>query len=746
MMCPHELALKSTKNRSIASIQCKNNGKRKLSDFLSISVFLSIVFYSVAPTHGQAWHELAVEKNFVEGSQVGMYFEYDGQTLVMPARKDSDLGIDAGAVYIYSHNDHGTPSVLIDDTWDLQEKLYGSDTGPEDIFGADAAIEGDTLVVGARHNYLNSNGSAYVFERDGQGKWVEAQILTAPDGQTGQYGDWFAGPIALSSDILVIGAELDDEAGLAAGAAYVYRKVNGQWIFQQKLIGSSVVAWDNCATEVAIFGDSIFVGNSKFRSPDRTGSVFVFAEDPNTGVWIETQEIVASDGMPGNSFGESLAVQGDHLVVGARDDDDLSFSGAYIYGRDDGGTLGDRLDDTWIEIQILRPADLDQWDNFGDHVDFDFDLTLAVGDIDGDIDGSRPDNGSIHLFEHNDNGTPNNPLDDLWTGTVEISTGDLDLASDPNKTWFSSHLILHMGTLITGSHTSFNRGGAFHIFVETPEYLYASLDTPTTIQTPKGKQKTRTTSSTLFVDDNVSLVDVNVRLDMSHSSVGDLDVDLVHADVNGNELARVNLISRFGGSGDDFQQTRFDDEAYLSIYSQTPPFNGRFRPGEALSNFDDTTSAGFWTLEVVNYNKGNSGTLNTWSIDFVGAEIPPPTPSISVSNVSYNEGNSGINTPGEFTVTLSNFAGEDVMVQYDIMDGSATVADSDYNAPIASGWLVFDSANNQLTKAVDFTIIGDGDRESNETFTIELSNPDGASISKSKGTATIRNDDKGRRK
>ena len=57
----------------------------------------------------------------------------------------------------------------------------------------------------------------------------------------------------------------------------------------------------------------------------------------------------------------------------------------------------------------------------------------------------------------------------------------------------------------------------------------------------------------------------------------------------------------------------------------------------------------------------------------------------------------------------------------------------------ASGLLTFNPGDT--SKTVSFIVLGDTRRESNETFSIELTDPFGATISKSVGTATIIDND-----
>ncbi|MCI0682547.1 MAG: Ig-like domain-containing protein [Gemmataceae bacterium] len=122
----------------------------------------------------------------------------------------------------------------------------------------------------------------------------------------------------------------------------------------------------------------------------------------------------------------------------------------------------------------------------------------------------------------------------------------------------------------------------------------------------------------------------------------------------------------------------------------------------------------------------------TWT--FTTAAAPPP-PSLSINNASVSEGNSGTTTAG-FTVTLSASSSQTVTVQYATANGSAS-AGSDYVA--TSGTLTF--TPGQTTRPIAVTVNGDTTVESDETFTVSLSNPTNATIAQGVGTGTITNDD-----
>ena len=112
-------------------------------------------------------------------------------------------------------------------------------------------------------------------------------------------------------------------------------------------------------------------------------------------------------------------------------------------------------------------------------------------------------------------------------------------------------------------------------------------------------------------------------------------------------------------------------------------------------------------------------------------------PTLSINNVTANEGNSG-NTPFVFTVTLSAASASTVTVNYATANGTAT-AGSDYFA--TSGTLTF--APGALTQTITVNVIGDPTAEPNETFFVNLSGPTNATIAVAQGTGTIVNDDAG---
>jgi YD repeat-containing protein len=112
-----------------------------------------------------------------------------------------------------------------------------------------------------------------------------------------------------------------------------------------------------------------------------------------------------------------------------------------------------------------------------------------------------------------------------------------------------------------------------------------------------------------------------------------------------------------------------------------------------------------------------------------------PSPTVSVAGGSVTEGNSGTKTL-TFTISTSAASGRDVTVTYATANGTA-LAGSDYTA--ATGTARITAGSTSTTVLV--TVVGDTTYEANETFTLQISNPVGATLGTSTATGTITNDD-----
>ena len=110
-------------------------------------------------------------------------------------------------------------------TWEQAAKLVAVDRAADDQLGFSVSVSGSTVVVGALMDDnagLANSGSAYVFEKNDVGTWVQAAKLTAADSAA---EDQFGYSVSVSGSTVVVGASFKDDAdaGLVdSGAAYVF--------------------------------------------------------------------------------------------------------------------------------------------------------------------------------------------------------------------------------------------------------------------------------------------------------------------------------------------------------------------------------------------------------------------------------------------------------------------------------------------------------------------------------------------
>jgi hypothetical protein len=334
---------------------------------------------------GGAWTQQAklTASDAAASDYFGSSVAVSGDTVVIGARGDDYAGGDyAGAAYVFVRSGM---------VWTQQAKLIASDAAAFDYFGSSVAVSGDTAVIGAHadtHAGGSGAGSAYVFVRSG-GVWTQQAKLTASDAAG---GDNFGSSVAVSSDTVVIGANLDDHVGGSnAGSAYVFLRLGGVWNEQAKLTAGDAAASYAFGYSVAVSGDTALIGARGDSNAGGTGagSAYVFVR--SGGVWSQQAKLTASDAAGGDNFGSSVAVSSDTVVIGANLDDHVGGSNAgsaYVFVRSGGG---------WSQQAKLTASDAAADDNFGISVAASGDTAVIGAHLDDHAGGT--DAGSAYVFE-----------------------------------------------------------------------------------------------------------------------------------------------------------------------------------------------------------------------------------------------------------------------------------------------------------------------------------------------------------
>jgi len=127
--------------------------------------------------------------------------------------------------------------------------------------------------------------------------------------------------------------------------------------------------------------------------------------------------------------------------------------------------------------------------------------------------------------------------------------------------------------------------------------------------------------------------------------------------------------------------------------------------------------------------------ISTLLLFATSVEVKAQSPSISVRDVVVAEGNSGT-VQATFVVALSGPSSQSVSFSYATANGTA-IAGSDYVA--ASGASSF--APGEVEKPVVVLVNGDTVDEAQETFFLDISNVQNATVSSNRGTGFIIDDD-----
>jgi hypothetical protein len=170
------------------------------------------------------------------------------------------------------------------------------------------------IAIGARNADPNEAGAVYLFRRSGD-SWLEVAKVTPPDGV---YDDNFAFSVAMVGDAIAVGARRANLSGAEdAGAAYVYALDLDSVDLITKLTASDPKKGDQFGQSIAMAGDVVAVGASRAKIGPNTkqGAVYLFHRMGNQ--WIEAEKLTASDGITGDEFGYSLSAFGNDMVTGA---------------------------------------------------------------------------------------------------------------------------------------------------------------------------------------------------------------------------------------------------------------------------------------------------------------------------------------------------------------------------------------------------------------------------------------------
>lgn len=237
------------------------------------------------------------------GQSIGM----SANTLVIGAPKSDDKGKDSGSAYVFAKTENN---------WIFSQKLTAPDGAAGDVFGISSAISGDTILIGADLNdeKANNAGAAYVYVKRGKQWELQSKLMASDAGDT----DIFGVRVALDGNTALISARRDDDeiVGKDSGSAYLFRRKGHDWYQEAKLTGPTQQADDRFGRSVALSGDTALIGAMhKDYTGQNAGAAYLYKR--NDGNWNLVKTLTASDSNDGDQLGWSVALSQNHAIVSA---------------------------------------------------------------------------------------------------------------------------------------------------------------------------------------------------------------------------------------------------------------------------------------------------------------------------------------------------------------------------------------------------------------------------------------------
>lgn len=381
--------------------------------------------------------------------RMGSSVDISGDTIVLgaPQHGGDDPGINSdesdrtpsttGAVFVYRHSGA---------TWQKEAFIRPLIPDGGDLFGTSVSIDGDILVAGAPMEdgpdaQINGNaaldnrlqaGAAYVFRRVGT-TWSQEAYLKAYVPSVNQN---FGRALAISGTTIVVGAHRDAANGegvgadpamtnaVANGSVTVFEYVAGGWTRDTYIKPLAVSSNDQFGSSLSIDGDTFVVGTAFEDSDARTvdgdattntrndsGAAYIFVRDGSS--WKQDAFLKSFNSDALDSFGHSVSISGERVVVGAYREDSLSIGidsdatnntvqgagAAYLFERVAGG---------WSQTSYLKSVNTAVNDGLGIAVGISGG-TIVVGaemedgegrELGGDpLNNSESNAGALYLYE-----------------------------------------------------------------------------------------------------------------------------------------------------------------------------------------------------------------------------------------------------------------------------------------------------------------------------------------------------------
>ncbi|HWL14435.1 MAG TPA: hypothetical protein VNR00_02445 [Opitutus sp.] len=187
---------------------------------------------------------------------------------------------------------------------------------------------------------------------------VAGQIRLAPP--EASIGARTGASVSLDGNTLALGSPDDDAAGPFAGAVFVFVRDGASWRQQARLLGPATTGQRSFGESVAVNRDTLVVGAPFDEvTGDASGAAYVYVRQGET--WVQQAKLVPADRTADQLFGDCVAIHGDTIVVGAFLDSGRApnAGAAYVFTRSGSA---------WTQKDKLTASDASEHAFFGSAV------------------------------------------------------------------------------------------------------------------------------------------------------------------------------------------------------------------------------------------------------------------------------------------------------------------------------------------------------------------------------------------
>jgi len=304
-----------------------------------------------------------------------------------------------------------------------ETKLTPTDGKEGDSFGRPVKLNYPYLYIGAENDDdpQSDKGSVYIFENE-KNSWVFVQKLRSPSNTSTTH---FGRAILVDDSALVVAASNDTANGISSGVVYVYNRFDSNLILSQKLYPMG-------GSSIANFGNSVSMNNNRMLigAPEDngiqslSGAAYLFEKIGSD--WVQKEKIVGYDALQLYEFGNSVAISGNYLFIGAPQATDFGSNSGAVY-------LYEVKNDSVKFVEKLRSSTVSSEYRFGDGISADSNSVAisAPGSI-----FAQDYSGSVYIYELKGN---------QWTEKSRI------LPYDPSAYVFGSSVELKGDSLLIGA-------------------------------------------------------------------------------------------------------------------------------------------------------------------------------------------------------------------------------------------------------------------------------------------------------